>query len=131
MPDESLAPRRVQESAVSSSSVPFCVIWRFTGGMRSPIRRLTIIAAVAGLTLSACSEDISSREVMIETLTEQGSMSLDDATCVANEMFDGGTYTEDDLKTVAKGFTDDDGNEKIEGFTAYAEGVIDGCLGAN
>ena len=97
-------------------------------GMRSPLSRLVPVLAASALLLSACSEDISSRGVMLETLDEQGSLTPEQAECVTADFFEGGAYTQDQLDDVASGFNNEDGTEKVPGFEAYATEVIASCI---
>ena len=90
-------------------------------------RRLAGGLAALALVATACGDGDATRDDLTQMLTEVAGLSEDQAECVAVEIYDSGDWSQDDLNSVGRGFTNDDGSEKVEGFTAAFDDAVASC----
>lgn len=96
--------------------------------MRSPLplRALGGLAALA-LTVTACGDGDATRDDLAQALIDVSGFSDEEAECVAAAIYDSGEWTQDQLNSVGGGLENDDGTEKVEGFTAAFDAAIEDC----
>jgi hypothetical protein len=89
--------------------------------MRFPLVRVSLIALMLGLGLSACGNPDSSRADLTTMLTERAELTDDQAGCIADAIF-GGEFSQDEIN---KGSLDP---ASVEGFQQAIDDAIVTCL---
>lgn len=90
--------------------------------MRSSLSRPSAIIVACGLLFSACGDDASDHEALVKALSSQDQMTTEEATCIADDIFEEGRYTEDEMKKAGKDIT------AVDGFQEAVEAAMDSCI---
>lgn len=90
--------------------------------MRFSSGRVVAALVVGSLSLSACGGAPADHAALVTALSSQGQMTEDQATCVADEIYDNSGYTEDQLKEAAKDIS------SVGGFSDDVQAAIDSCV---
>ncbi len=91
--------------------------------MRFPLARVSLIALVLGLGLSACGNPDASRADLTTMLTERAELTDDQADCIADAIF-GGDFSQDEIN---EGSRDP---ASVDGFQGAIDDAIATCVPA-